>query len=102
MIVLVINNLKFILINVNIFKLANKKFYISDNRLGTGLFIKVKNKLMIKQDIIVSFCSTHMIIQLDPISNKLITQIKNILNLNFYKVLMQVRNLFSTQISKSQ
>ena len=86
------------MIKVYSIKKANKKYYISDNRLGTGLFIKVKNKLAIKQDIIVSFCSTHMIIQLDPMSKKFLTQIKNLLKLNFYKVLMQVRSLFSMLI----
>jgi hypothetical protein len=40
------------------------KFNIIDTKMGTGLFIRIQ-KLQIKQDTIVSFCQTHMIVQLD-------------------------------------
>jgi hypothetical protein len=39
-----------------------------DSKCGTGLFIKVNTKTPIRQETIVSFCATHMIIQLDSSS----------------------------------
>jgi hypothetical protein len=41
------------------------KYTIVDNKKGTGLFIKVIQKVAIKQDVIISFCSSHMILQVD-------------------------------------
>jgi hypothetical protein len=46
-----------------------EKYSIIDTKMGTGLFVKIQTKLQIKQDTIVSFCQTHMIIQLDPKSS---------------------------------
>jgi hypothetical protein len=45
------------------------KYNIIDTKMGTGLFVKIQTKLQIKQDTIVSFCQTHMIIQTDSTSN---------------------------------
>jgi hypothetical protein len=44
-------------------------FYIVDNKKGTGLFIKIKDKIIVDHDMIVSFCASHMILQLDPNGN---------------------------------
>ncbi len=53
------------MIKVKYYNLAYSKYYIADSKLGTGLFIRVKKCVKIKQDIIVSFCQKHMLIQLD-------------------------------------
>lgn len=43
-----------------------EKFYIVDNKRGTGLFVKIKQKIMVTHDMIVSFCASHMILQVEP------------------------------------
>jgi hypothetical protein len=54
------------------------KYNIIDTKMGTGLFVKIQTKLQIKQDTIVSFCQTHMIIQLDSSSNFFLKKIINV------------------------
>jgi hypothetical protein len=39
------------------------KFVAVDNISGTGLFVKVTDKLIINHDMIVSFCADHMYLQ---------------------------------------
>jgi len=39
------------------------KFFVVDNKKGTGLFVKINNKITIDHDMIVSFCATHMLLQ---------------------------------------
>lgn len=41
------------------------KFYVVDNKRGTGLFVKIKTKIAVSQDMIVSFCASHMILQIE-------------------------------------
>lgn len=41
------------------------KFFVTDNRRGTGLFVKIKKNITIVQDIIASFCAVHMILQVE-------------------------------------
>jgi hypothetical protein len=40
-------------------------FYVTDNRKGSGLFVKIKKSVRIVQDIIASFCAVHMILQVE-------------------------------------
>jgi hypothetical protein len=55
------------------------KYTIVDNKRGTGLFIKIKQKNVIKQDMIVSFCASHMILQVENDCNLLYLIFKLIL-----------------------
>ena len=41
------------------------KFFIVDNKKGTGLFVKIKNFVVVDHDMIVSFCASHMILQVE-------------------------------------
>ncbi len=41
------------------------KFFIIDNKRGTGLFIKIKQKICVNHNMIVSFCASRMILQLE-------------------------------------
>jgi hypothetical protein len=52
------------------FSPETKSFYIIDNKKGSGVFIKIKSKLIIESDSIFSFCSTHMIVQIFPNKGK--------------------------------
>ena len=72
MIVLVQDNLKLLLIVVyfKLIKIEKGKYFLVDNKRGTGLFIKIKNKICVDHDMIVSFCASHMILQLDGESNE--------------------------------
>jgi hypothetical protein len=45
------------------FNQDKNKFFIVDNKRGTGLFVKIKNKIAVDHDMIVSFCASHMILQ---------------------------------------
>jgi hypothetical protein len=47
-----------------IYDKEKNKFYISDSKIGTGIFAKINKKLTINRDIIISFCSCHMILQI--------------------------------------
>lgn len=47
----------------------DEKFYVLDNKKGTGLFVRVKEKLTIDRDMIISFCSSHMIVQVESDKN---------------------------------
>ena len=42
------------------------KFFVVDNKRGTGLFVKVKQNVVVDHDMIVSFCASHMILQVEP------------------------------------
>ncbi len=42
------------------------KFYVVDNKKGTGLFVKIKQSVMVDHDMIISFCASHMILQVEP------------------------------------
>ena len=42
------------------------KFYVVDNKKGTGLFVKVKQSVVVDHDMIISFCASHMILQVEP------------------------------------
>jgi hypothetical protein len=39
------------------------KFYVIDNKKGTGIFARINKKFHIDRDVIISFCSCHMILQ---------------------------------------
>ena len=41
------------------------KFYVVDNKRGTGLFVKIKQSVVVDHDMIVSFCASHMILQVE-------------------------------------
>ena len=41
----------------------SKKFLAIDNILGTGLFVKIEDSIIINHDMIVSFCADHMYLQ---------------------------------------
>ncbi len=43
----------------------SKKYYIVENKGGTGLFVKIKNKTIIDHDMIISFCASHMVLQVE-------------------------------------
>ena len=45
------------------------KYYILENKRGTGTFVKIKNKLVVNRDMIISFCSCHMVLQVLPDGN---------------------------------
>jgi len=49
-----------------IFKKDKGKFFIVDNKKGTGLFVKIKQGVVIDHDMIISFCASHMILQVEP------------------------------------
>jgi len=53
------------LTNLLINYLEKGKFYLVDNKRGTGLFIKIRKKICVDHDMIVSFCASHMILQLE-------------------------------------
>jgi hypothetical protein len=42
------------------------KYYILENKKGTGTFLKIKQKLPVNRDMIISFCSCHMVLQVLP------------------------------------
>ncbi len=42
------------------------KFYVVDNKKGTGLFVKIKQSVVVDHDMIISFCASHMILQVEP------------------------------------
>ena len=46
-----------------------EKFYVADNKRGTGLFVKIKQSVIVDHDMIVSFCASHMILQIESESN---------------------------------
>ena len=48
------------------YNVDKKKYYILENKLGTGTFVKIKNKLIVNRDMIISFCSCHMVLQVIP------------------------------------
>lgn len=41
------------------------KFFVVDNKRGTGLFVKIKQSVVVDHDMIVSFCASHMILQVE-------------------------------------
>jgi hypothetical protein len=41
------------------------KFHVVDNKRGTGLFVKIKQSVVVDHDMIVSFCASHMILQVE-------------------------------------
>jgi len=48
------------------------KYYILENKKGTGTFLKIKQKLPVNRDMIISFCSCHMVLQVSPDGKKII------------------------------
>lgn len=48
------------------YSIEKGKFFIVDNKRGTGLFVKIKQKVVVDHDMIVSFCASHMILQEEP------------------------------------
>lgn len=46
-------------------KLEKGRFFLVDNKRGTGLFIKIRQRILVDHDMIVSFCASHMILQLE-------------------------------------
>ena len=52
-----------------LYNAEKSKYYILENRQGTGTFIKIKNKLAVNRDMIISFCSCHMVLQVLPDGN---------------------------------
>ena len=43
---------------------TNKKFLVCDDKKGTGLFVKITKRFVISREVVISFCSCHMILQL--------------------------------------
>jgi hypothetical protein len=39
------------------------RYYVVDNKKGTGIFVKIKNKIAVTRDMIISFCACHMVLQ---------------------------------------
>jgi hypothetical protein len=72
------------------------KYYILDNKRGSGTFLKIRNRLVVNKDMIISFCSCHMVLQVfnDGIFNKYKIFIK------FY--LIMKRKIPTKQIHKNQ
>lgn len=48
------------------FNAEKSKYYILENKQGTGTFVKIKTKLAVNRDMIISFCSCHMVLQVSP------------------------------------
>ncbi len=46
-----------------------KKFFIMDNLSGTGTFVKLNKEIMIKQDMIISFCVDYMYFNIKVLKN---------------------------------
>jgi len=79
-------------------------YSVVDNKRGSGLFLKIKQKI-IDHDMIVSFCATHMIIQLESegiisciISyNQLTFPNIKLLNFYFYRALIKTEKKYLIQ-----
>jgi hypothetical protein len=55
-----------------IYEKLRNKFYVVDNKKGTGVFAKINKKLLLNKEVIISFCSSHMILQvMNDSKNKL-------------------------------
>ena len=52
----------YIQFEINYFE-SSKKFFVCGDKKGTGLFVKINKKIEIFKEVIISFCSCHMILQ---------------------------------------
>jgi hypothetical protein len=43
---------------------VKSKYYILEHKKGSGTFLKIRNKLVVNRDMIISFCSCHMVLQI--------------------------------------
>jgi hypothetical protein len=59
------------------------KFYVIDNKKGTGLFVKIKDEVMVDHDMIVSFCASHMILQVENEKQQQATTGEKIIKIRF-------------------
>lgn len=46
-----------------IYEELRNKFYVLDNKKGTGVFAKINKKFLLNREVIISLCSSHMILQ---------------------------------------
>lgn len=47
-----------------IYDKERNRFLVSDNIKGTGIFAKINKNMKVDRDLIISFCSCHMILQI--------------------------------------
>lgn len=46
------------------YNIEKSKYYILEHKKGTGTFLKIRNRLVVSRDMIISFCSCHMVLQI--------------------------------------